>query len=179
MRLWSSTTSVMLIRFGLAVLHSALSTNEHAGLKIQQHLFVWYTFELSKSQLPYWFRPIESGQLGFWNLTSHFIFIQIFQRDFSTLPLILTVSNYYTYICWGQNEYLLKIAVASKAQYSFIIAILVKAQWEWSIGISELYFSFYLRPNISDIFLNLAPHFIRIQIFQMDFLKTKWTFLDF
>ena len=109
MRLWSSTTSVMLIKFGLVVLHSALSTDEHAGLQIQQHLFVWFTFELSKSQLPYWFRPIESGQLGFWNLTSHFIFIQIFQRDFSTLPLILTVSNYYRYICWGQNEYLLKM----------------------------------------------------------------------
>ena len=60
-------------------------------------------------------------------------------------------------------------------------ALLVKAHWEREIGISELYLSFYPRPNISDRF---CSHFIRIQIFQIDFhlilyLKwTKWTLLN-
>ena len=48
-------------------------------------------------------------------------------------------------------------------------ALLVNAHWEWSIGISELCLSFYLCPNISDRFFNLAPHFIRIQLFQIYF----------
>ena len=48
-------------------------------------------------------------------------------------------------------------------------ALLVKAHWEWSIGISELCLSFYLCPNISDRFFSLAPHFIRIQLFQIYF----------
>ena len=39
----------------------------------------------------YWLRPIESGQLGFQNFASHFIFVQIFQIDFSTLPLETSV----------------------------------------------------------------------------------------
>ena len=34
----------------------------------------------------YWLRPIESGQLGFQNFASHFIFFQIFQIDFQPCP---------------------------------------------------------------------------------------------
>ena len=47
--------------------------------------------------LHYWLRPIESGQLRFQNFASHFIFVQIFQIDFSTLLLILSASNYFRY----------------------------------------------------------------------------------
>ena len=56
-------------------------------------------------------KPIKSSQLGFQNNASHFFFIQIFQIDFSTLPLILSASNYFRYIflsfyiCRGQNEH--------------------------------------------------------------------------
>ena len=37
------------------------------------------------------------------------------------------------------------------------------------IQIYQLYLSFYQRPNISDKFVNLASHFIRVQIFQIYF----------
>ena len=57
--------------------------------------------------LHYWLRPIKSGQLRFWNFGSHFIRVQIFQIDLSTLPLILSVSKYFRYICGGRNEHLL------------------------------------------------------------------------
>ena len=56
---------------------------------------------------------------------------------------------------------------------------MVKVHWEESIGISELCLSFYLRRNISDRFFNLAPHFIYIHLFQIDFKETKLTFLNF
>ena len=45
--------------------------------------------------LHYWLRPIESGQLGSQNFAFHFIFIQIFQIEFSTLHFILSASNYF------------------------------------------------------------------------------------
>ena len=50
--------------------------------------------------------------------------------------------------------------------WPWLIALLVKAHWEGEIGISELYLSFYPRPNISDRF---RSHFICIKIFQIDF----------
>ena len=43
----------------------------------------------------------------FANFASQFIRVQIFQIDFSTLPLILSVSKYFRYICGGRNEHLL------------------------------------------------------------------------
>ena len=53
----------------------------------------------------YWLRPIGSGQLVFQNFASIFIFIQIFQIDFSTLPFILSASNYFRYILSRRNEH--------------------------------------------------------------------------
>ena len=55
----------------------------------------------------------------------------------------------------------------------------VKAHWRCPIQIWQLWLPFYPRPNISDRFFNLAAHFIRIQIFQIDFEETKWTFFNF
>ena len=62
---------------------------------------------------------------------------------------------------------------------SLSIALLVKAHWRRPIQIWQLCLPFYPRPNISDRFFNLAPHFIRIQIFQIDFEETQWTFFNF
>ena len=42
---------------------------------------------------------------------------------------------------------------------SFTIALLVKAHQEWSIEILDLCLSFYRRPDISDRYYNLTPHF--------------------
>jgi len=53
----------------------------------------------------YWLRPIESSQLGFQNFASYFIFVQIFQIDFSTLPLILSASNNFRFIFRIPNEH--------------------------------------------------------------------------
>ena len=55
-------------------------------------------------------------------------------------------------------------------------ALLVKAHWRCPIQIWQLWLPFYPRPNISDRFFNLAHHFTCIQIFQIDFEETKWTF---
>ena len=60
----------------------------------------------------------------------------------------------------------LKAAQVAHDNFVFDIALLVKAHWEGEIGISELYLSFYPRPNISDRF---RSHFICIQIFQIYF----------
>ena len=58
-----------------------------------------------------------------------------------------------------------------------ITALLVKPHWQGSIQIFQLWLSFYHCLNISDRFFNLAPHFIRIQIFQIIPWETKWIFL--
>ena len=42
----------------------------------------------------------------------------------------------------------------------------------------QLCLSFYPRPNISDRFVNLASHFIRVQIFQILLWGTKWTVVN-
>ena len=59
------------------------------------------------------------------------------------------------------------------------IELLDLAHWWCPIQIWQLWLPFYPRPNISDRFFNLAPHFIHIQIFVIDFEETKWTFLNF
>ena len=59
--------------------------------------------------LHYWLRPIERCQFGFQNFTSHFIFIQIFQIYFSTLPLILSASSYIRYTFRRQNEHFAEV----------------------------------------------------------------------
>ena len=53
----------------------------------------------------YWLRPIEGVQFGFDNFDSHFIRVQIFQIDFSTLLLILSASKYFRLILKGPNEH--------------------------------------------------------------------------
>ena len=52
----------------------------------------------------YRLRPIKRGQFRFSNFPSHFISVQIFQIDLSTLPLILSVSKYFRYAFRTQNE---------------------------------------------------------------------------
>ena len=69
----------------------------------------------------------------------------------------------WSFLCWGRSR----------------IALWVKAHWRCPIQIWQLWLPFYPRPNISDRFFNLAAHFIRIQIFQIDFEETKWTFFNF
>ena len=55
---------------------------------------------------------------------------------------------------------------------------MAKFQWEvWHLHFIEnfqLCLSFYPRPNISDRFVSLASHFIRVQIFQIHLWGTKW-----
>ena len=78
--------------------------------------------------LHYWLRPIERGQLGLRNfIACHFIYIQIFQMEISTLSLILSASKYFRYICWGRNEHILISLIISlhidhkaKSSYSII-----------------------------------------------------------
>jgi len=53
----------------------------------------------------YWLRPIEGVQFRFDNFGSHFIRVQIFQIDFSTLLLILSASKYFRLILKGPNEH--------------------------------------------------------------------------
>jgi len=53
----------------------------------------------------YWLRPIEGVQFRFDNFGSHFIRVQIFQIDFSTLLLILSASKYFRLILEGPNEH--------------------------------------------------------------------------
>ena len=65
---------------------------------------------LSWRQLPlyplhYWLRPIEGVQFRFDNFGSHFIRVQIFQIDFSTLLLILSASKYFRLILKRPNEH--------------------------------------------------------------------------
>ena len=52
----------------------------------------------------YRLRPIKRGQFRFSNFPSHFISVQIFQINFSTLPLILFVSKYFRYVFRTRNE---------------------------------------------------------------------------
>ena len=52
----------------------------------------------------YRLRPIKWGQFRFSNFPSHFISVQIFQIDLSTLPLILSVSKYFRYAFRTRNE---------------------------------------------------------------------------
>ena len=68
----------------------------------------------------YWLRPIESGQLGFQNFASHFSFVQVFQTDFSTLPLILSASNYFRYIFRGRDEHCLISVSHYHARNTFV-----------------------------------------------------------
>ena len=75
----------------------------------------------------YWLRPIERRQFGLQNLTSHFINVQIFQMEISTISLILSASKYFRYICWGRNEHILISLIISlhidhkaKSSYSII-----------------------------------------------------------
>ena len=53
----------------------------------------------------YWLRPIEGVQFRFDNFGSHFIRVQIFQIDFSTLPLILSAFKYFRMILKRPNEH--------------------------------------------------------------------------
>ena len=62
---------------------------------------------------------------------------------------------------------------------NLVNALLVKAHWRCPIQIWQLWLPFYPRPNISDIFFNLAPHFISIQIFPIDFEVSEWAFFNF
>ena len=59
---------------------------------------------------------------------------------------------------------------------------MAKFQWEvWHLHFIEnfqLCLSFYPRPNISDRFVSLASHFIRVQIFQIHLWGTKWTVVN-
>ena len=71
------------------------------------------------------------------------------------------------------------LAMCSLLKLNQFNALLVKAHWRCPVQIWQLWLPFYPRLNISDRFFNLAPHFIRIQIFQIDFEETKWTFLNF
>ena len=59
----------------------------------------------------------------------------------------------------------------------FTIALYVKAHWKCPLEIPRICLSFYLPPNISDRFFNWVPHFISVQIFQIQFLGTKCTVL--
>ena len=55
--------------------------------------------------LHYRLRPIKRGQFRFSNFASHFISVQIFQINFSTLPPILSVSKYFRYVLRTRNEH--------------------------------------------------------------------------
>ena len=55
--------------------------------------------------LHYWLRPIEGVQFRFDNFGSHFIRVQIFQIDFSTLLLILSAFKYFRLILKRPNEH--------------------------------------------------------------------------
>ena len=55
--------------------------------------------------LHYWLRHIEGVQFRFDNFGSHFIRVQIFQIDFSTLLLISSASKYFRLILEGPNEH--------------------------------------------------------------------------
>ena len=63
-----------------------------------------------------------------------------------------------------KSVWFLLVPLSNGDLYQCSNALLVKAHWEGDI--SELYLSFYPRPNIADRF---RSHFIRIQIFQIDF----------
>ena len=68
-------------------------------------------------------------------------------------------------IMWGE--------VNSRDKVSIRLTEEVKAHWKWVLEIPWLCLSFYLPPNISEMFFNSAPHFISIQIFQLHFLGDK------
>ena len=51
----------------------------------------------------YGLRLIESGYSRFFDFASHFIYLQIFQKCFSTERLILSASKYSRFIFWGRN----------------------------------------------------------------------------
>ena len=58
-------------------------------------------------QVHYSLRPIERRQQEFRNFVSHFIHIQIFQMEISSLSLILIAPKYSRQICRGRNEHIL------------------------------------------------------------------------
>ena len=68
--------------------------------------FSWVIFcpLIDLNAMHYRLRPIKWGQFRFSNFPSHFISVQIFQIDLSTLPLILSVSKYFRYAFRTQNE---------------------------------------------------------------------------
>ena len=55
----------------------------------------------------YRLRPIERRQQESWNFISHFMHIQIFQMEISSLSLILTAPKYSRQICRGRNKHIL------------------------------------------------------------------------
>ena len=68
---------------------------------------------------------------------------------------------------WGVKIILLIMKIV------IIIALWVRLNVKWEIGKFLPHPSFYPCTNISDRIFNLAAHFIRIQIFQIDFEETK------
>ena len=66
----------------------------------------WLTMTtMANTALHYRLRPIEGVQFRFDNFGSHFISVQIFQIDFSTLLLILSAFKYFRLILKRRNEH--------------------------------------------------------------------------
>ena len=67
--------------------------------------FAFSKIQQESRPLHYWLRAIEGVQFRFDNFSSHFIRVQIFQIDFSTLPLILSAFKYFRMILKRPNEH--------------------------------------------------------------------------
>ena len=83
--------------------------------------------------LHYWLRPIEGVQFRFDNFGSHFIRVQIFQIDFSTLLLILSAYKYFRLILKRPNEHIWISVWNFHAQETFVKQFRKEKGTSWTL----------------------------------------------
>ena len=111
-------------------------------------------FNIFKSQpMHYRLSSIKGVPFRFTNFASHFISVQIFQMDFSTLSLFLSASNYFRYIYRRRNEHF----SISISHYHHAIDTFVKQQkgTSWALLIFD---ASNLRSNICKPLFVILEH---------------------
>ena len=87
----------------------------------------------SQSTFHYGLRPIEGVQFRFDNFDSHFIRVQIFQIDFSTLLLILSAYKYFRLILKRPNEHFSISVWHFHAKETFMKQFMKEKRTSWTL----------------------------------------------